>query len=77
MVTEGMSNFQQIQVTITEERGNRLSVRVMVKPPHVAWNQRHVVWRHAWRGVEPSSHWFNLLSLAFQEIAGETLPQED
>lgn len=72
---KAQSNYQQVQVTITEERGNRLSVRVMVKPPHVDWKQTHVVWRHSWVGVAPSSHWFNLLSLAFQEIAGETLPE--
>lgn len=76
MTQRAQSNYQQVQVTITEERGNRLSVRVMVKPPQVDWKQTHVVWRHSWTGVAPSSHWFNLLSLAFQEIAGEALPQD-
>lgn len=68
------STYKQVRLTITEEAGGRVSVRVMVKPVDASWTMKHTVWHHNWVLARPSGHWLGLVSEAFYAICGEALP---
>jgi hypothetical protein len=68
------SRYRQVRLTITEEAGNRITVRVLVKPLDASWTMRHSVWHHSWRRSRSSGHWSGLIAEAFYAIVGEQLP---
>lgn len=68
------SKYRQIRMTVTEEAGNWITVRVMVKPVDAGWQVRDTVYHHRVKQSVATAHWFNLLARATQLVAGETLP---
>lgn len=62
------TNYRQVRVTFTEERGGRLSFRVMVKPLQAEWNMRHTVHTGAVRRSDPPATLHAALRLMAQEL---------
>lgn len=62
------SNYRQVRVTITEEQGGHLTVRVMAKPLAADWTMRDTVWSHRWKRTTPTSHWSSLVEEALSEV---------
>ena len=63
-----VSRYRQVRVTITEEQGNRVSVRVLAKPLQADWSIRHTVWSHTWRPSRVTTHWSELVAEALSEV---------
>ena len=71
------SNYRQVRLTITEEAGGWLSVRIMVKPLAEGWKFQHSVYQHRWRVSAPTPHWLDLLAHAYSTVGMEdVLPRE-
>lgn len=71
------SRYRQVRITITEEAGGRVSVRVMAKPVTASWTFRDTVWHHNWRLSRVTTHWLDLVREALDAIVGEALPPPD
>lgn len=71
------SNYRQVRVTITEEAGGYVTVRVMAKPLAADWSMRDTVWHHRWKRTTDSPHWAVLVEEALSEVLMmRTLPAE-
>lgn len=68
------SRYRQVRITITEETGGWLTVRIMVKPLAEDWTFRHTVWHHRFRQEEPSVHWLDMVATAYDVVVSEVLP---
>lgn len=68
------SNYRQVRLTITEEQGGRLTVRVLLKRPQDNWSVRDVIWTHRWRVTAPTPHWVDLLEEVAETVRREMLP---
>lgn len=77
MQQPAQSLYRQVRITITEERGGRVSCRVMVKGVSDSWTLRHTVWHHNWRVTTVTSHWMTLVRAALAQILEEELPGLD
>lgn len=67
-MSRAVSRYRQVRVTITEEQGNRVSVRVLAKPLQADWSIRHTVWSHTWRPSTSTTHWSELVAEALSEV---------
>lgn len=72
-----LSHYQQVRVTITEEAGGWVTVRVLAKPVDADWTLRNSVWHHRFKMRTGTQHWTNLVAVALQAILGERLPTDD
>lgn len=61
--------YQQLQLTVTQERSGILSARVLVKPYTASWTQKDVVWAQRWRPDVLPQHWVSALLEAAGTIA--------
>lgn len=77
MQQRARSIYRQVRVTITEERGGTVSVRVMVKPMEADWTMRHTVWTASFRPTGPTTHWSELLLHAAEEVLSQRLFPQD
>lgn len=68
------SIYKQVRVTVTEERGGRITARVMAKPVDADWTMKDVVWHHSWTTADPTPHWLDLLAQAYRHLGMESLP---
>lgn len=73
-MSRAQSRYRQVRVTITEEAGNWITIRVMVKPVNAGWQVKDTVYHHRFRHAVATTHWFNLMALATETVASETLP---
>jgi len=72
-MARAQSNYKQVRLTVTEESGGRLSMRIMCKPPNADWKMTHVVYHHAWRTTSPTPHWLDLLAHAYRVLGMEDM----
>jgi hypothetical protein len=63
------SNYRQLQVTVTLERGGWLTARVLAKPLGAEWSYKQVVWHQRWQPDVPMDHWVTALMEATATIA--------
>lgn len=68
------SIYKQIRLTVTEERGGFVTVRVLAKPVNAEWTMRDSVWHHRWRHDADTAHWTDLLVEAVEVLVAERLP---
>lgn len=64
------NNYRQIQATLTEERGGRFTLRVMVKPVGAQWNRRHVVSHQHFRMSDPPDSLHGALEVLGRALLG-------
>lgn len=76
LMARAASNYRQVRVTITEEAGNFITLRVMIKPLAASWSIRDTVYHHRFKHSVGTHHWTNLVALAASVIMRETLPPE-
>lgn len=76
-MARALSNYRQVRVTITEEQGGWVTVRVLVKPVDASWTIKHSVWHHRWRVGTATHHWTSLVAVALRAILGERLDPPD
>lgn len=67
------SKYKQVRLTITEESGGRMSMRIMCKPPQADWKTTHTVYQHVWRAQDPTPHWLDLLAHAYRVLGMEDM----
>lgn len=73
-MSRARSKYRQVRVTITEEAGGWVTVRIMAKPVDADWSFKNVVWHHRFRQTEPSVHWVDLVATAKDVVLSEVLP---
>lgn len=74
MAEAARSNYAQVRLTVTLERGGMVSARVMAKRPEASWTMRDTVWHHRFRSEREMRHWLDLLAVGFYQVTGEALP---
>lgn len=67
------SIYRQVRLTVTEEAGGSVSVRVMAKPMHDDWTMRHTVYATSFRPTAPTTHWSELVLAAAEEVLSQRL----
>lgn len=67
------SIYRQVRFTVTEERGGRITARVMVKPVDADWTMKDVVWHGSISADEPTTHWSELLRVAAEDVLAQRL----
>lgn len=77
MQQRARSIYRQVRMTVTEERGGSVSVRVMVKPMEADWTMKHTVWVASFRPTEPTTHWSELVLAAAEEVLSQRLFPHD
>lgn len=73
-MARALSRYQQLRMTVTEEAGGWVTIRVLAKPVDADWTLRNTVYHHRMRLTERTRHWTTLLSLAADEVARGTFP---
>lgn len=67
------SRYKQVRLTVTEESGGRLTMRILAKPVDADWTMRHSVYHHSWRTGAPTPHWLDLLAHAYRVLGMEDM----
>lgn len=73
-MARAQSRYRQVRMTVTEEHGGRVTVRIMVKPVNESWTFKHTVWVHTFTQTDPSVHWVDLVATAHEVVLAEVLP---
>lgn len=73
-MAKAQSRYRQVRMTVTEEAGNWVTVRVMVKPVDAGWRVQDTVYHHRFRHGVGTHHWVNLMALGTETVVGESLP---
>lgn len=71
------SNYKQVRLQVSETEGGRISIFVFAKPLGARWDYNQIVYRHEVRRGRDTSHWLDLLAVAFYQVAGEALPDSE
>lgn len=74
---KAQSKYRQVRLTVTEEVGGWVSVRVMVKPLAASWQMKDTVYHHRFRVDDPTPHWLDLLAHAYRVLGMEALPLDE
>ena len=72
-MARAQSKYKQVRLTVTEEEGGRLTMRIMAKPVDADWTMKHVVYHHSWRAGSPTPHWLDLLAHAYRVLGMEDM----
>lgn len=73
MEQRARSIYRQVRLTITEEKGGRVTARVMVKPVDADWSMRDTVWQGGILITGPTTHWSELLHFAAEDVLAQRL----
>jgi hypothetical protein len=73
-VAQARSNYRQVRLTVTEEAGGWITVRIMCKPLSAGWQMKDTVYHHRFRVDGPTPHWLDLLAHAYRAVGMEALP---
>lgn len=76
-MSRAQSRYKQVRLTITEEAGGRLTLRVMAKPVDAGWSMKNVVYHHSWRTSAPTPHWLDLVAHACSVLGMEDVLPRD
>jgi len=74
-VARAGSNYKQIRITLTEERGGRFTARCMVKPLAAEWSQKHVFWHRQGQLKEPLNTTSDVYALLLDLLCEPSLPE--
>lgn len=76
-MAKAQSRYKQVRLTITEEAGGWITVRVLAKPVDAGWTFKHSVWHHRWRVTAPTPHWLDLVAHAMSALGLEDVLPRD
>lgn len=65
------SRYRQVRLTVTEEVGGWISVRIMAKPINAGWKMQDTVYHHRFQVAAPTPHWLDLLAHAYSALGME------
>ena len=71
------SRYRQVRLTVTEEAGGWITLRIMAKPLEASWTMRDVVYHHRFKASGPTPHWLDLLAHAYRVLGMEALPLDE
>lgn len=71
------SNYRQIRLTLTHERGDLVSYSIMAKPYDVEWHQRQVIVRDHVKGQPAPESFEDVIRLLLVVLSEQLLPLED